>query len=171
MNRVILTGRITKDPEIRYSSQGIAVLSFSLAVDRQTRDASGARQADFFNCTAFRNQAEFISRYVKKGYMLCVEGRLHNRSYQAQDGTMRYATDIICDQVENLTPRQQTNEYLNQDNHQMAYQQPTYQAPKPSPMPQDNLGPQNFPNTFEQPSYANDDNVDSMNVEDDDLPF
>ena len=150
MNRVILTGRITKDPEIRYSSQGIAVLSFSLAVDRQTRDASGARQADFFNCTAFRNQAEFISRYVKKGYMLCVEG---------------------SDQVENLTPRQQTNEYLSQDNHQMTYQQPTYQAPKPSPMPQDNLGPQNFPNTFEQPSYANDDIVDSMNVEDDDLPF
>lgn len=169
MNRVFLTGRITKDPEIRYSNTGIAMLSFSLAVDRQTRDASGARQADFFNCTAFRNQAEFISRYVKKGYMLAIEGRLQTRSYQAQDGTMRYVTDIICDQVENLTPRQQNGDYNNNQpsfNQQPSYNQPSYNNPEPS-----QVGPQNFPNTYQKPSYANQDNLDTMNVDDDDLPF
>ncbi len=165
MNKVFLTGRITKDPEIRYSNTGIAMLSFSLAVDRTTRDASGARQADFFNCTAFRNQAEFISRYVKKGYMLAIEGQLQTRSYQAQDGSMRYVTDIICNQVENLTPRQQNNDYNN--NGQVGYNQPSYNNnPEPN-----QVSPQNFPNTYQKPSYANNQDIDTMNVDDDDLPF
>lgn len=161
MNRVFLTGRITRDPEIRYSNTGVAMLSFSLAVDRVTRDATGARQADFFNCTAFRNQAEFISRYVKKGYMLAVEGRLQSRSYQAQDGSMRYVTDIICDQVENLTPRQQTQ---SNDLSQGGYQQPTHPQVDP-------VTPQSFVNNYQKPSYAADDMTDTMNVDDDDLPF
>ncbi len=154
MNRVFLTGRITKDPEIRYSSTGVAVLSFSLAVDRQTRDASGTRQADFFNCTAFRNQAEFISRYVKKGYMLAVEGRLQTRTYQAQDGSNRYVTDIICDQVENLTPRQNNNELVGNGTFNQPMPNNNYQAP-----------------TYQAPSYNNNEDDISLNVDDDDLPF
>ncbi len=158
MNRVFLTGRITKDPELRYSSTGIAMLSFSLAVDRMTRDASGNRQADFFNCVAFRSQAEFISRYVKKGNMLAVEGRLQTRTYQAQDGSMRNVVDIMCDQVENLTPRTQNIE--NQPN-------PSFNQPSQGSV----VSPQSFPNTYQKPSYGSSDDVDTMNVDDDDLPF
>lgn len=150
MNKVFLTGRITRDPEIRYTSTGIAMLSFSLAVDRQVRDASGSRQADFFNCTAFRNQAEFISRYIKKGYMLAIEGRLQTRTYQAQDGSNRYVTDIICDQVENLTPRQQREDNMNNQNNVPSN---NYHAP-----------------SYEAPSY-NEAEDDTLNVDDDDLPF
>ncbi len=163
MNKVFLTGRITRDPEIRYSSTGVAMLSFSLAVDRQVRDASGARQADFFNCTAFRNQAEFISRYIKKGYMLAVEGRLQTRTYQAQDGSNRYVTDIICDQVENLTPRQAQD--TTRDNSQSPFpSNNNYQAPSYNPPRTDN--------NFGAPSYnSNDDDMQAINIDDDELPF
>ena len=74
MNKVILTGRITKDPEVRYTQQGISVVSFTIAVNRQYRDQNGNNQADFINCTAWRSTADFITRYIKKGYMLLVEG-------------------------------------------------------------------------------------------------
>lgn len=157
MNKVFLTGRITKDPELKYSNTGTAYLLFSIAVDRRISDASGNRQADFFNCTAFRSQAEFISRYVKKGYMLAIEGRLQARSYQANDGSMRYTVDVLCEQVENLTPRQ-----VNQD-----YSTPNMQA---TPR-QDQVTPQSFANTYQKPSYGSNDDVDTMIVDDDDLPF
>ena len=67
MNKVILTGRITKDPEVRYTQQGVSVVSFTIAVNRQYRDANGNNQADFINCTAWRSTADFITRYIKKG--------------------------------------------------------------------------------------------------------
>ena len=103
MNRVSLIGRITRDPEVRYSQAGVAFLSFSIAVDRQQRDANGQRQADFINCTAFGQQADFMGRYIKKGFMIAVCGRLQTRSYQDQQGQTRYTMDVIVDQVENLT--------------------------------------------------------------------
>ena len=77
MNKVLITGRITRDPEIRYTQSGMSSLRFSVAVDRNVaRDANGNRQADFINCVAFSQQADFISRYVHKGNMLCIEGRI-----------------------------------------------------------------------------------------------
>src|SRR5574344_1523023 len=105
MNKVILTGRITKDPEVRYTQSGLPTVSFTIAVDRGMKDANGNRQADFISCVAWRGQADFISRYIKKGYMLCLEGRIQTRNYQGNDGQTHYVTEVVVDNVENLQPR------------------------------------------------------------------
>lgn len=105
INNVVLVGRITKDPEIRYTSSNIASCSFTLAVDRGFTSQSGERQSDFINCVAWRQSADFMSQYIKKGYMMGITGRIQTRSYQAQDGTTRYVTEVVCDSVQNLQPR------------------------------------------------------------------
>lgn len=164
MNKVILTGRITKDPEVRYTSQGIPSVNFTLAVDRGMRDANGNRQADFISCVAWRGQADFISRYIKKGYMIAIDGRIQTRQYQGQDGQMRYVTEVVVENVENMQPRdpnaapqgyQQPAQNQYQQNPYQGYNNPTYGAPTQSYQPQQAEAPQAF-------------NVD---VADDDLPF
>ena len=160
MNKVLLIGRITKDPEIRYSQNGTPQVLFTLAVDRGIRDNNGNRQADFISCVAWRGQADFISRYIRKGYLMSVEGRIQTRNYQGQDGQMRYVTEVVLDAVENLQPRQddvqgsyqQPVQPKSQQTYQ-GYNNPTYGAPYQS-APQ-----QSAPQSF---------NVD---VADDDLPF
>ena len=162
MNKVLLVGRITKDPEIRYLQNGTPQVLFTLAVDRGMRDANGNRQADFISCVAWRGQADFISRYIRKGYLMSVEGRIQTRNYQGQDGQMRYVTEVVLDQVENLQPRQDDGQGQGyqqpvQPQPQQTYQgynNPTYGAPYQQSVPQ-----QSAPQSF---------NVD---VADDDLPF
>lgn len=178
MNRVLLVGRITKDPEIRYTQAGIPSVSFTLAVDRNgMRDANGNRQADFINCVAWRGQADFISRFVKKGYLLSIDGRIQTRNYQGQDGQMRYVTEVVLDSVENLQPRdpnaqpstyqsnqgyqqpQQAQSYQQANNNYQGYNNPTYGAPAyaqgtPASQPEPE-SPQSF----------------TVDVADDDLPF
>ena len=131
MNKVILIGRITKDPEIRYNQNGSSsVLNFTLAVDRGgQRDQQGNRAADFINCVAWNQPADYMSRFVKKGYLLCVTGRIQNRNYQGQDGQMRYVTEVAIDTVENLTPRD-NNQPLQAGQPQGFQQNNPYQQPK-----------------------------------------
>ena len=158
MNKVLLIGRITKDPEIRYLQNGTPQVLFTLAVDRGMRDANGQRQADFISCVAWRGQADFISRYIRKGYLMSVEGRIQTRNYQGQDGQMRYVTEVVLDAVENLQPRQddvQGNYQQPQQQTYQGYNNPTYGAPYQQSAPQVQSAPQSF-------------NVD---VADDDLPF
>lgn len=171
MNKVLLTGRITKDPEVRYTQSGIASVSFSIAVDRQFRDQNGNRQADFINCVAWRQQADFMGKYIKKGYMLAIEGRITTRSYQTPDNQTRYVTEVVVDSIENMQPRdpnqagqsydggyqqpQQQNPYQGYNNPsygQRAPQQPAYQQSYQQPQPE---APQSF----------------NVEVSDDDLPF
>lgn len=99
MNSVILCGRLTKDPEKRVTQTGLSVASFTLAVDRR-KDANGNRVTDFFNCTAWRQTADFVCQYFTKGRKALVRGSLQNREYQAQDGTNRRVTEIVADEVE-----------------------------------------------------------------------
>lgn len=82
INRVILVGRITKDPELKMTTSNVAVVSFTLAVNRQFADQQGERQADFINCVVWRRQAENVANYVRKGALLGVEGRIQTRSYE-----------------------------------------------------------------------------------------
>ena len=172
MNKVVLTGRITRDPEIRYTQNGLSNLRFSVAVDRAVaRDASGNRQADFINCVAFGQQADFISRYVKKGNMLAIEGRIQTGQYQDQNNQTRYTTDVIVERVENMTPRDpnsQSNGY-QQPQYQQQYQQNPYQGynnPSYGQSQPTYQQPQNAqPASVESPKTFNDD------VADDDLPF
>ena len=97
LNKVILIGRFTRDPELRSTPQGISTCSFSLAVDRNYQSAGGERQTDFINCVAWRQSAEFISKYFQKGNAICVEGSIQTRSWKDNDGNNRYATDVVVD--------------------------------------------------------------------------
>lgn len=108
MNSVNLTGRITKDPEIRYSANGTSNVMFNIAVDRGFKDQNGNKQADFIACVAWRNQADFIAKYVQKGNLLEITGALQTRQYQTQSGENRVITEVIVNQVANLTPRDTT---------------------------------------------------------------
>ena len=105
INRVVLVGRLTRDPELRYTTNNIANLRFTVAVNRQFTNQNGERQADFINCVAWRAQAENMARFLKKGALVGVEGRIETGSYQGQDGQMRYTTDVIADSVQFLEPR------------------------------------------------------------------
>lgn len=99
MNKVILIGRLARDPEMRTTASGTNVTRFTIAVTRTYQDQNGTRTADFINCVAWRRQAENIAKYCTKGAQIAVEGRIQTGSYDMQDGTKRYTTDIICDNV------------------------------------------------------------------------
>jgi len=99
MNKVILIGRLTRDPEMRTTGSGINVTSFSVAVQRPFTDQSGERGVDFFNCTAWRKQAENIAKYCFKGSQVAVEGRMQNREYDDKDGVKRRVTEVQADSV------------------------------------------------------------------------
>ena len=98
MNKVILMGRLTRDPEMRQTPNGVAVCSFSIAVNRRFAK-EGQQNADFINCTAWRQQAEFICKYFSKGAMIAVVGNLQSRSWENQEGKRQYSTDVVVDEV------------------------------------------------------------------------
>ena len=99
MNKVILIGRLTKDPEMRTTTSGINSTTFTLAVSRNYTNQSGEKDADFINCVAWRKQAENINKFCKKGSQVAVDGRIQTRSYDAQDGSKRYVTEVVADNV------------------------------------------------------------------------
>ena len=110
MNKVMLVGRLTRDPEMRTSTSGMQIASFSLAVNRNFRNKEGNVDADFINVVVFGKQAETIGKYVTKGQQLGVEGRIQTRSYDAQDGSKRYITEVIADRIELMGSRRDNNE-------------------------------------------------------------
>lgn len=98
MNKVILIGRLTRDPEMRQTTSGIAVCGFSIAVNRRFAK-EGQQNADFINCTAWRQQAEFICKYFQKGSMIAVVGQLQSRSWENQEGKKQYTMEVMVDEV------------------------------------------------------------------------
>lgn len=102
MNKVILTGNLANDPESRTTASGVAQCSFRLAVQRRFANASGVREADFLPVVCWRNTAEYASKYLIKGRRVAIEGSIQTRSYDAQDGTKRYVTEIIAENLEIL---------------------------------------------------------------------
>ena len=103
MNKAILIGRLTKDPESKSFQSGATMATFTLAVDRRfANKETGKRETDFINIVCWRQQAEFSSRYLTKGRKVAVVGQIQTRSYDAQDGTKRYVTEIVADEVEAL---------------------------------------------------------------------
>ncbi len=99
MNKAILMGRLTRDPELRMTGNQIPVCSFTLAVDRRFKNASGERQADFIPVVAWRQQAEFASRYFRKGSRMAVVGSIQTRNWDDQEGKRHYATEVIADEI------------------------------------------------------------------------
>lgn len=97
LNIAIIMGRLTADPELRSTPNGVSVCSFSVAVDRNYSKSGTERQTDFINCVAWRQTAEFISKYFRKGSMIAINGSIQQRSYTDKDGNKRYAFEIVVD--------------------------------------------------------------------------
>ena len=105
MNKAILIGNLTKNPELSETSSGVSYCKFSIAVNRPFTNADGDREVDFFNIVTWRGQAETCAKYLAKGKKVCVVGSIQNRSYEDKDGNKRTATDIVASEIEFLTPR------------------------------------------------------------------
>lgn len=154
INRVVLVGRLTKDPELHYTPSGIAMARFTLAVNRTFKSENGEHQADFINCIVWRKQAENTANFLKKGSLAGVEGRIQTGSYEGQDGKRVYTTDVVADSVQFLEPRngqaQQNNSNNGQPQHHQRSHSEYQQPPQADPFT-NNSGP--------------------TEVTDDDLPF
>ena len=99
LNKGILMGRLTRDPELRHTQSGTAVCSFTLAIDRDRKDANGEKQTDFIDCVAWNKQAEFVAQWFSKGMMAIVVGRIQSRKWQDQNGNNRTALELNCEEV------------------------------------------------------------------------
>lgn len=109
MNKAFLIGRLTRDPELRYSSNNAAIVNFSIAIDRQYTNNQGQRETDFINVVAFQKQAENIKKYVSKGSLVAVDGRIQTRNYEDKDGKRVYVTEVVADRVQFLSSKNQSN--------------------------------------------------------------
>ena len=129
MNKAILIGNLTKDPEVRSTPNGVTVCTFSIAVNRRGTNQAGERRADFFNIVAWRQLGELCGKYLAKGRKVSVIGEIQTRSYDAKDGSKRYITEIVADEVEFLTPKGQDSG--NGGGYERAYErQAAPQAPE-----------------------------------------
>ncbi|GKV55998.1 single-stranded DNA-binding protein 2 [Sporosarcina sp. NCCP-2222] len=153
INRVVLVGRLTKDPELKYTQSGIAVTRFTLAVNRAFSNQSGEREADFINCVTWRKQAENTANYLRKGSLTGIEGRIQTSSFDGQDGKRVFMTEVVADSVQFLEPKNSNQGQSYQEQPQQQYSQssqPSYQQTDSDPFAS-NGGP--------------------VEVTDDDLPF
>lgn len=138
INSTVLVGRLTRDPELKYTTSNIAVATFSLAVNRTFKDANGERETDFINCVIWRQQAEYLANWAKKGVLIGITGRIQTRSYENQQGQRVYVTEVVAEQFRMLESRatreggqqQDQGGYFQNGNNQGGYnQQPQQQAP------------------------------------------
>lgn len=167
INRVVLVGRLTKDPELRYTPNGVATCRFTIAVNRTFKN-EGEQQADFISCVTWRKQAENLANFMKKGNLIGLEGRIQTGSYEGQNGKV-YTTDVVADSIQFLEPRsngtggsQSTSNYESSTNTGGASQN----------APQGNNGGNNNQPSYlkvEDDPFAN--SKGPMQVSEDDLPF
>ena len=184
MNKVILMGRLTHDPEMRQTPNGVNLARFSIAINRRfQRD-----QTDFINCTAWRQTADFICRYFQKGSMIAVVGSIQTRSWDGQDGKKQYATEVVVDEAYFTGSRSETGAgYQNQGYQSQGYQNQSYpqgggysqsggyqtsnfqpappQAPASAPGKSDNDDVFGFGDDFDSMGFSD------MDDSEDDLPF
>lgn len=167
INRAVLTGRITRDPELRYTQNGTAVVQFTLAVDRQFRNQDGEREADFINCVIWRKSAENFANFTHKGSKIGVDGRIQTRSYENQQGNRVYVTEVIVDSfalLDSLQDSQQGSAPQNQNNSS----QNGFNNNQGNYTQQQNNGSQGYQN--QNNGYSNNDGQ-NINIADDQLPF
>lgn len=141
INRVVLVGRLTRDPELTYTPNGIAKVRFTVAVNRSFSNQNGDKEADFISCIAWRKQAENLANFMRKGGLLGVEGRIQTSSYEGQDGKRVFNTDIVADSVQFLesknrggsggAPEPQYQPQQQRQNPQQQQQQDHYSKPIP----------------------------------------
>ena len=164
MNKVILIGRLTRDPELRRSNTGMAICSFSVAVNRGFAGQNNEPQTDFINCVCFDKQAENLSRYMTKGRLISVDGRIQSRSYDNQEGKRVYVTEVVATNIQYLESKSATQGTTNNYNNNSYNNAPSNDV---------------TPFDFEQPSAPtvevdNDPFAsfgESVEISDNDLPF
>lgn len=160
INNVILMGRITHDLEIKQTQNGVAVMQFSLAVERRYKGADGEKETDFINCVAWRQQAEFIGKYFRKGRMIAIEGNLRTRTYDDKNGSKHYVTEVYVDNVsftgEKADGGYQQNDYNN------GYQNNNYNQAAPQ---------NNYNNASSNNDLSIGDMADFEVLSDDGVPF
>ncbi|MFB5967458.1 single-stranded DNA-binding protein [Streptococcus thermophilus] len=145
MNSVCLVGRMTKDAELKYTVNNIAVASFSLAVNRNFKDANGEREADFINCVIWRQQAENLANWAKKGALIGITGRIQTRSYENQQGQRVYVTEVVAENFQMLESRaareggNANNSYSQQQVPNFARESGSYGNAKPMDISDDML--------------------------------
>lgn len=159
MNKVFLIGRLTRDPELRYTGNNTAVASFSLAVNRNFTNQAGEREADFINIVVWRKQAENVKNYLSQGSQVAIDGRLQTRSYDDNNGQKRYVTEVIADNVEFLGTKGSGS--TPQSNASSSKEEPT---------PYD-FGNETTSKTIDVDSNPFADFGSSIEISDDELPF
>ncbi len=122
MNKVILIGNLTKPPELRTTGSGTSICTFSIAVNRKYRAQDGSQSTDFFEIVVWRKLAENCARWLDKGKKVAVIGELQTRSYEAKDGSRRHVTEIVADEVEFLTPKQDANGFVDVDDEDLPFE-------------------------------------------------
>lgn len=155
INRVILVGRLTKDPELRKTQNGTSVVSYTMAVNRRIQ-TPGQPDADFINCVAWNKTADLMAQYLHKGSLIGIEGRIQTRSYDNQQGQRVYVTEVVTDSVQFLEPKNSNNTGYTQNTgygYQAPQQMPSYSQPESN----------SFSSTF--------DSSDTLDIASDDLPF
>lgn len=118
INNVVLVGRLVRDPELRYTPSNQAVATFSLAVNRNFKSQNGEREADFINCVIWRQQAENLANWAKKGALIGITGRIQTRNYENQQGQRVYVTEVVADNFQLLEFNKQNNQGHSQENSQ-----------------------------------------------------
>ena len=135
INNVVLVGRLTRDPELRYTPSNVAVATFSLAVNRNFKNQAGDREADFINCMIWRKPAELLSEWCKKGNLVAITGRIQTRSHENQQGQRVYVTEVVAESFQLLEKRDKTADHSSMEN-QMP---PSFGASNPMDIPDDGL--------------------------------
>ncbi|ASE35362.1 single-stranded DNA-binding protein [Mammaliicoccus sciuri] len=174
INRVVLVGRLTKDPEYRVTPSGVQVATFTLAINRTYTNQQGEREADFINCVVFRRPAENVNNYLSKGSLAGVEGRLQSRSYENQEGRRVYVTEVVCDSVQFLEPKGANqrqsgndNQSYNQNNNEFQ----NYGQDFGGNQQQGQKAPSNQQSNNQQSSNPFANANGPIDISDDDLPF
>lgn len=169
INRTVLTGRLTRDPELKYTQSGNAVCSFSLAVDRQFRNQNGDRDADFINCVIWRKSAENFANFTHKGSLVGIDGRIQTRNYENQQGQRVYVTEVVVDNFALLEPRQgQDNGSAQQQGNYQQGNQNGFQGQQGAPSQGQGNYQQNNQNGFQGQASGSHDNAQ---IDPNDLPF
>lgn len=166
INNVVLVGRMTRDAELKYTGNNIAVASFSLAVNRNFKDANGEREADFINCVIWRQSAENLANWAKKGALIGITGRIQTRSYENQQGQRVYVTEVVAENFQMLESRNSQGNQQNQGSY--------FQNGNSSKGGNVNNGYNQQPHQ-QGPNFARDSspygNTNPFDISDDDLPF
>lgn len=147
INKVILIGNLANDPEFRTTQSGVSNCNFRIAVQRRFANAQGVREADFLNCVTWRQTADIAHKYLRKGSKIGLEGSIQVRSYDAQDGSKRWVTEIVVDSIEFVSSRSDGDSSGSQPNNEQAHRSNTIpgimQSPKPRQQSMDDFYKQN----------------------------